>query len=54
MGLEGPALSEIDQTKTTTIQFHLYVNSKQNQAPGHTEQVGGCQQHGTGEAGQNG
>ena len=37
MGLEGPALSEIDQTKTTTIQFHLYVNSKQNQAPGHTE-----------------
>lgn len=28
MGLEGIMLSEVSQTKTDTVSFHLYVESK--------------------------
>ena len=53
--LEGIRLSEISQKKTSTIRFHLYVESKktklmnkhtitkQKQTHRYREQTGGCQ-----------
>ena len=45
MDLEGIRLSEISQTKTNTVCYHLYVESKtnkQNKKPKLIEQIDGC------------
>lgn len=51
MDLEGIMLSEVRQTKTNIIWFHLYVKSKRQtkqQARRYREQIGGGQRWGVG------
>ena len=61
MDLEGIILSEINQTKTNTVWFHLNVESKntkqmnkQNQTYRYREQIDGCQRGGELPGGKNG
>ena len=41
--LEGIMISEISQTKTNTVCFHIYVESKKSQTHGNRVWNGGCQ-----------
>ena len=51
-GPGGITLSEISQTKTSTVRFRLHVETKITELM-ETEQTGGCQGRGLG-AGKNG